>query len=89
MLLSLGKNDDESLVNEMLAEAPGPINFTMFLTLFGQFMSATDPLDTLIQAFSCFDEDGSGNTLNMAGVSWAIWSFKSAVFDVILASYRP
>lgn len=60
MFLSLGKNVDESIVNDMLAEAPGPINFTMFLTLFGQCMSATDPEDTLIQAFSCLDEDGSG-----------------------------
>ena len=64
MFLSLGKNLDDETLNEMLEEAPGPINFTMFLTLFGQCMSATDPLDTLIQAFSCLDEDGSGE------ISW-------------------
>ena len=61
MFLSLGKNVDNAVVAEMLSEAPGPINFTMFLTLFGQSMSTTDPLDTLIQAFSCLDEDGTGN----------------------------
>ena len=38
----------------------GAINFTMFLTLFGQNMNSTDPLETLEQAFSIFDETGSG-----------------------------
>ena len=32
----------------------------MFLTLFGQNMNSTDPLETLEQAFSIFDETGSG-----------------------------
>ena len=36
MFLSLGAPVDDDFVGQMLAEAPGPINFTMFLTLFGQ-----------------------------------------------------
>ena len=43
-------------INDIL----GAINFTMFLTLFGQNMNSTDPLETLEQAFSIFDETGSG-----------------------------
>ena len=60
MFLSLGAPADDAFVQQMLSEAPGPINFTMFLTLFGQNMNATDPIETLEQAFSCFDHDGSG-----------------------------
>ena len=36
MFLSLGAPVEDDFVGQMLAEAPGPINFTMFLTLFGQ-----------------------------------------------------
>ena len=60
MFLSLGAPVDDNFVQQMLSEAPGPINFTMFLTLFGQNMNATDPIETLEQAFSCFDHDGTG-----------------------------
>ncbi|WP_411023016.1 EF-hand domain-containing protein, partial [Salmonella sp. s51228] len=42
------------------AEAPGPINFTMFLTLFGEKLNGTDPEDTILNAFKLFDEDNSG-----------------------------
>jgi Ca2+-binding EF-hand superfamily protein len=44
----------------MLNEASGPINFTMFLTLFGSKMCGTDSEDVLRNAFSCFDEKGTG-----------------------------
>ena len=36
MLNSLGKNPDDAYLEGMMNEAPGPINFTMFLTLFGE-----------------------------------------------------
>lgn len=45
--------------------APGPINFTMFLTMFGDKLNGTDPEDVIKNAFACFDEDGKG------------WLFKS------------
>ena len=32
----LGKNPGDAELDEMVADAPGPINFTMFLTLFGE-----------------------------------------------------
>jgi myosin regulatory light chain 12 len=44
----------------MIAEAPGAINFTMFLTLFGEKLTGTDPEEVIRQAFACFDEDNTG-----------------------------
>ena len=32
----LGRDPDPKMLDEMLNEAPGPLNFTMFLTLFGE-----------------------------------------------------
>lgn len=42
----------------MIAEAPGSINFTMFLTLFADKMTGTDPEAEILQAFECFDRSG-------------------------------
>ena len=53
IFLSLGKELTDQECVEMIEEAPGPINFTMFLTLLGQKMRETDPLATLEQALSC------------------------------------
>lgn len=44
----------------MMNEAPGPINFTMFLTLFGERLQGTDPEDVIKNAFGCFDEENQG-----------------------------
>ena len=44
----------------MMNAAPGPINFTMFLTMFGDKLNGTDPEDVIKNAFACFDEDGKG-----------------------------
>lgn len=44
----------------MMKEAPGPINFTMFLTLFGERLQGTDPEDVIKNAFACFDEENNG-----------------------------
>jgi Ca2+-binding EF-hand superfamily protein len=38
MLASLGKDPMEEYLEGMMSEAPGPINFTMFLTLFGDLI---------------------------------------------------
>jgi myosin regulatory light chain 12 len=60
MLASLGKKPEDDSLEEMMNEAPGPINFTMFLTLFGKKLQGTDPEDVIRNAFSCFDEHNSG-----------------------------
>lgn len=55
-----GKNPAEEYLDGMMNEAPGPINFTMFLTLFGERLQGTDPEDVIKNAFGCFDEDNNG-----------------------------
>ena len=56
----------DSQLEEMLSEAPGSsqLNFTMFLTLFGEKLTGTDPELTIKQAFECFDEPGMGKVSN-------------------------
>jgi len=60
MLASLGKDPTEDYLEGMMGEAPGPINFTMFLTMFGERLQGTDPEDVIKNAFGCFDEDNVG-----------------------------
>ncbi|XP_053196650.1 myosin light chain 5-like [Scomber japonicus] len=58
---SLGKlNVKDKELEEMLKEATGPINFTMFLTLFGEKLHGTDPEDTILNAFKMFDPKLTG-----------------------------
>ncbi|KAI9029345.1 hypothetical protein DFJ74DRAFT_657928 [Hyaloraphidium curvatum] len=57
---SLGQPPSEEQVQSMLSEAPGPINFTLFLTLLGEKMSGTDPEHEILQAFEAFDDKKSG-----------------------------
>jgi len=60
MLASLGKDPKDDYLEAMINEAPGPINFTMFLTMFGEKLNGTDPEDVIKNAFGCFDEEGTG-----------------------------
>ena len=39
-----------------VSEAPGPINFTCFLTIFGDRVQGTDDEPTVTNAFGVFDE---------------------------------
>ncbi|XP_027705445.1 myosin light chain 5 [Vombatus ursinus] len=58
---SLGKinvKDDE--LDAMLKEATGPINFTMFLNLFGEKLNGTDTEETILNAFKMLDPDAKG-----------------------------
>ena len=60
MFASLGKSQSELMISEMLEEASGPVNFTMFLTLFGLKMYGIDTEETLVNSFNVFDEKGNG-----------------------------
>jgi myosin regulatory light chain 12 len=60
MLASLGKDPTAKYLDDMMKEAPGPINFTMFLTMFGEKLNGTDPEEVIKNAFGCFDENNSG-----------------------------
>ena len=75
MLASLGKGKSnhrcsfdqtsdptDKYLEDMMNEAPGPINFTMFLTMFGEKLNGTDPEDVIKNAFACFDDDGTGKS---------------------------
>jgi len=60
MYSNLGRIPPDAELKEMLKEAPGALNFTMFLNLFGEKLSGTDPEDAIRNAFSMFDEEGKG-----------------------------
>lgn len=62
---SSGKNPSDEYLEGMMSEAPGPINFTMFLTMFGERLNGTDPEDVIRNAFACFDEEGSGGSIRI------------------------
>ncbi|XP_010084707.1 PREDICTED: myosin regulatory light chain 2A, cardiac muscle isoform [Pterocles gutturalis] len=51
------KNEE---IDEMIKEAPGPINFTVFLTMFGEKLKGADTLKTILNAFKVFDPEGKG-----------------------------
>jgi len=57
---SMGQVPNDSMLDEMIKEAPGPINFTTFLTLFGDRLTGTDPEDVIIGAFRMFDTKDEG-----------------------------
>ena len=44
----------------MLAECTGPLNFTMFLSLFAEKYGSTDPETVILNAFSIFDPEETG-----------------------------
>merc|ERR1712156_1104878 len=50
MLASLGKDPTDEYLEGMMNEAPGAINFTTFLTLFGERLQGTDPEDVIKNA---------------------------------------
>jgi Ca2+-binding EF-hand superfamily protein len=60
MLASLGKTPQDAYLEGMISEAPGPINFTMFLTMFGEKLNGTDPEDVIKNAFALFDDENTG-----------------------------
>ncbi|KAM9361439.1 myosin regulatory light chain 2a [Symphorus nematophorus] len=58
---ALGRlNVKQEEIDDMLKEAPGPINFTVFLTMFGEKLKGADPEETILNAFKVFDPEGKG-----------------------------
>lgn len=55
-----GREPDKKQLKEMLAESPGQLNFTHFLTLFGEKLHGTDPESTLRDSFKMFDPENTG-----------------------------
>ncbi|KAJ3018921.1 UNVERIFIED_CONTAM: hypothetical protein HDU68_010921 [Siphonaria sp. JEL0065] len=46
----IGQTPSDEYIDDMIKEAPGSINFTMFLTLMGEKISGTDPEHEILQA---------------------------------------
>ena len=59
-ILAPGQEPKDADLEAMIGEASGPINFTMFLTMFGEKLNGTDPEDVIKNAFQCFDEESTG-----------------------------
>merc|ERR1712071_122878 len=51
------KNEE---LEAMVKEAPGPINFTVFLTMFGEKLKGADPEDVIVSAFKVLDPEATG-----------------------------
>ncbi|NXT91819.1 MLRA protein, partial [Anhinga rufa] len=57
----LGKTKvSDAELEEMLKEGKGPINFTVFLTLFGEKLNGTNPKESILNTFKLFDPAGTG-----------------------------
>ncbi|EEC03752.1 myosin regulatory light chain, putative [Ixodes scapularis] len=84
---SLGRIIPENDLDGMIAEATGPINFTMFLTIFGERVSGTDPEDVIRNAFKTFDKSGTGKIsqkdLKKSLMTWGD-KFQEAEVDEVL-----
>jgi len=57
---STGREPDRKVIKEMLKECSEKINFTQFLTLFGEKLHGTDSEQALKDAFTMFDEEKRG-----------------------------
>lgn len=60
MFDSLGQDKGDKFYDDMMSEATGPLNFTMFMTLFADKLNGTDPEDVIKNAFATFDPEGAG-----------------------------
>ena len=68
----------DEYLDDMMNQAPGAINFTMFLTLFGERLQGTDPEDVIRNAFACFDEANVGK-FNDVVISFRVVSAPSKI----------
>jgi len=57
---TIGREADPKAIKEMLKESPDKLNFTHFLTLFGEKLHGTDTEQALRDAFTLFDEGKTG-----------------------------
>ncbi|XP_060747972.1 myosin regulatory light chain 2, skeletal muscle [Tachysurus vachellii] len=61
VLASMGQlNVKNEELEAMIKEASGPINFTVFLTMFGEKLKGADPEDVIVSAFKVLDPEGTG-----------------------------
>merc|ERR1712113_529604 len=57
--VSIGRPISDAEANNLVGEAPGPINFTQMVTLFAEKMAGgTDDDDAIIRSFEAFEING-------------------------------
>uniref|UniRef100_A0A8D3A8Q0 Myosin light chain 11 n=1 Tax=Scophthalmus maximus TaxID=52904 RepID=A0A8D3A8Q0_SCOMX len=62
VLASMGQlNVKNEELEAMIKEASGPINFTVFLTMFGEKLKGADPEDVILTAFKVLDPEATGS----------------------------
>lgn len=66
----------------MVKEAPGPINFTMFLTIFGDRAQGTDDEQVILNAFAQYDEGDGTCGQEVLKHSLTTWGEKFTVSEV-------
>lgn len=59
-LVSLGRNLTDAQLGAVKNQAPGPVNFTMSLTMSREKLDSTDPEVVIQNAFACSDEEATG-----------------------------
>jgi len=72
---NLGASGNDREMDEMIAEATGPLNFTMLLTIFGNRMSgggSADDDESIAAAFRSFD---NGGKIDAAALKTALMTF--------------
>jgi len=61
VLATMGQlNTSNDELEAMVKEASGPINFTVFLTMFGEKLKGADPEDVIVSAFKVPDPEATG-----------------------------
>jgi len=60
VMATMGVTVPNDELEAMVKEASGPINFTVFLTMFGEKLKGADPEDVIVSAFKVLDPEGTG-----------------------------
>jgi len=79
----IGKIVSDKDLDEMLADAPGPINFTMLLSMFASRQSGeADDDDVIVAAFKAFDDGDSTIVSDSFRHSLMTWGEKFSAKEV-------
>lgn len=84
----IGKLVTEKELDEMVSEAPGPINFTQMLTLFANRMSGqADEDEVVIAAFKTFDQEGQIDGERYVDVHSDVEGFRDLLKQLLTSIY--
>jgi len=61
VMATMGVTVPNDELEAMVKEASGPINFTVFLTMFGEKLKGADPEDVILAAFKVLDPEATGS----------------------------